>query len=405
MSSMSVVNGTRLVDVNEDKLPQDVSIDKNLDDILSSEEEKNKIRFSISKDNLSVTYPDVPNNKVIDFQVGSVIHNRSGLAGEDANKIEQSNSFASYFVPSYTFLKGMLPKFTLPDLPQFNFTPLVGFFDSILNTLSSACASIYDTGELIFNSTVGFVKDVGESAFNTSVDFGKSIISTVSGFFSNIISGSDENTDNSANNVQSDAPIVSNNIVQQSQDEKDEQIEDKDFKKPYWYPLNKLNASNSNSEIPPGRRFQSHFNELRKTIKLDNNFLFEGKDSILQVNGQRISKSSPENMLDDFKHVLPNLESRQLISSYSNQDLFSQPYIELFSQRPELSKLKLRDVNVSYVVDELNDGNFQLVATSKSKLHSSYKADGRTYDSFGIQASMTLSKDKIPSIEYVYFLM
>ncbi|XBC40749.1 MAG: hypothetical protein U0T65_02690 [Buchnera aphidicola (Nurudea yanoniella)] len=396
MSSMSVVDGVQLVDVNKQIIPQDISQNKNEDDVLSSDE-RNKIRYSMSKDNLSVVYPDFPNNQVIDFQVGPVINDNFSLTTEDVDRINQIKNFSSYFIPTYNFFKDKLPSFALQDLPQFNFTPLVSFFDSVLNTTSDTCASIYDTGEVMFNSTVGFVKNAGESVFNTSMDIGKSVVSTVTGWYNSITS----NSDNSSN-VQPENAITSNEIVQ-PQDNQDEQIENKDFKKPYWYPLNKLN--DSSSQIPPGKRFQSHFNELRHTIKLDNNFLFEGENSVLQVNGQQVSKLSPEDMLNDFKKVLPNLESRQLVSSYANQDLFAQPYIELFSQRPELANLKLKDVNISYVVDELNDGKFQLVATSKSKLHSNYEVDGKKYDSYGIQASMILSKDKIPNIEYVYFLM
>ncbi|XBC41252.1 MAG: hypothetical protein U0T64_02720 [Buchnera aphidicola (Nurudea yanoniella)] len=396
MSSMSVVDGVQLVDVNKQIIPQDISQNKNEDDVLSSDE-RNKIRYSMSKDNLSVVYPDFPNNQVIDFQVGPVINDNFSLTTEDVDRINQIKNFSSYFIPTYTFFKDKLPSFALQDLPQFNFTPLVSFFDSVLNTTSDTCASIYDTGEVMFNSTVGFVKNAGESVFNTSMDIGKSVVSTVTGWYNSITSNSDDSS-----NVQPENAITSNEIVQ-PQDNQDEQIENKDFKKPYWYPLNKLN--DSSSQIPPGKRFQSHFNELRHTIKLDNNFLFEGENSVLQVNGQQVSKLSPEDMLNDFKKVLPNLESRQLVSSYANQDLFAQPYIELFSQRPELANLKLKDVNISYVVDELNDGKFQLVATSKSKLHSNYEVDGKKYDSYGIQASMILSKDKIPNIEYVYFLM
>ncbi|XBC37662.1 MAG: hypothetical protein U0T60_02740 [Buchnera aphidicola (Meitanaphis microgallis)] len=395
MSSMSVVDNIQPIDVNKNINPQDVSKSTNKNTIEVFPKPNDMVQLSSYQDHPSVAYSDFSNGQIIEFPMDASMINDYSSTEENSNKTDQLKGFSTYFIPMYSFIKNITPDFTVPEMLQFNFTPIANFFDSILYTTSDTCASIYDTGEQAFNTTVKFVKDVGGSIFDSSIDVGKSVVSTVTDCYNNWFgSSSNNNAEIQSNSI----PVVDNSV------HTDEQVQNKDLKKPYWYALSKIDTDSS--KVPSGKKFQDHFNELRQSLKLDNNFLFEGEHSVLQVNGERISKNSPEDMLNDFEHVLPNLESRQLISSYSNQNLFAQPYVELFSKRPELANLKLKDVNASYVVDELNDGRFQLIATSKSRLDSSYKAtDGNTYDLFGIQASMILSKDKNPTIEYAYFLM
>jgi hypothetical protein len=394
MSSMSVVDSIQLVDVNKKTQPQDNSINKHQGDIDFSPELNEEIKWSAFQNSPNVTYSDLSDNQTVQSPINTGTINSSSLTDEDSNKIEQLKGFAAYFIPIYTFFKDVTPKFTVPDVLRFDFTPLTNFFDALLSSVSDTCVSIYDIGKNVINTSVEFIKDIGGSAFDTSIDFGKSVISTITGFYDSLTSSSDDSTEIKSNNIVSDNP---------SPVRTKEQIENKDLKKPYWYTLNGID--DNNFQISPGRKFQGHFDKLRGTTKLDNDFLIEGKNSILQVNGQQISKHSPESMLHDLKQVLPNLESRQLVSSYLTNDLFSQPYVKLLTAHPEFTDLTLQDVKVSYVVDELNDGRFQLVATSKSNLNSSYKVGDNTYDSFGAQVSTILSKDKAPNIEYAYFFM
>ncbi|ANF17277.1 hypothetical protein XW81_02720 [Buchnera aphidicola (Schlechtendalia chinensis)] len=401
MSSMSVVDGMQLVDVNKKTHPQDILTNKsknithiNFPDINDLE----RLPYYNHKNNASnIIYSDYLNGKIVDYPPDFFINNNIPKR-EDLKKLNELKGFTSIFFPVYSFVKNITPDFTVPDIFKFSFTPMTNFFDALLSTVSDTCVSIYESGKKAISSTVDFIKGVGESVFDTSVNFGKSVISSISNFFGG----------GSPAPVSNDKPVVQPDKIESDNSVKDnvEKIENRDLKKPYWYTLKNIN--DNNSSIFSGKKFQNNFNELKKTLKLDNDFLSEGEDSVLQVNGQPISKHSPATMLNDFKYVLPNLESRQLISSYSHQDLFSRPYLELFSERPELADLKLKDIKVSYVADELDDNQIQLVATSKARLDSntSYKADGNTYDdSFGIQASMILSKDKVPNIEYVYFLM
>lgn len=391
MSSMSVVDSVQSVNVNKNTHPQDILKHKN--DVYFPSKKNDIVQLSSYQNDVNVTYPDASNSQIIDFPMDATMIRDFSLMDEDPQKVDQLKGFASFLVPAFAFVKRITPDFVLPSMLQFNFTPLSNFFDSILSSVSDTCALIYDTGEQAFNATVKFIKNTSESVFNTSVDFGKSVISTVTDFYNSLTSSSDD-----------DAEIQSNSIpVADSSTQINEKIESEDVKKPYWYALNK--TSDGKDQIFLGNKFQNYFNQLRQTSQLNDNFLFEGDDSVLQVNGQQISNYSPEEMLNDFKYAVPNLESRQLISAYSNKDLFSKPYVELFSERPELADLKVQDVKMSYVVDELNDGTFQLVATSKSKLDSSHKIDGNMHDSFGLQASTILSKDKISDIEYAYFLM
>ncbi|XBC44361.1 MAG: hypothetical protein U0W94_02795 [Buchnera aphidicola (Schlechtendalia peitan)] len=395
MSSMSVVDGIQLVDVNKNTHPQDTLKNTNKDVIYSFPRSDEFPQFPSYENEYdpNISYSNFLNGQIIDYPPDLVINDNITLTDEDTQKIDKLKGFASVFIPFYTFVKNITPDFTVPDILKFNFTPITNFFDAILSSVSDTCVSIYEVGKNAISNTVDFVKNVGESVFDTSVNFGKSVVSTISNFYDSLTSSSDDNTE-----VQSNTAVENNSIQNNS-----EQIESKELKRPYWYTLE--NSDGESFTIFSGKDFQDSFNTLKNTLELNNRFISEGEDSVLQVNGQQISKYSPQDMLNDFQQVLPNLESRQLISSYTHQNLFSKPYLKLFSEKPELADLKLKDMKVSYVADAINDNEFQLVATSKANLDSSYTVDGNTYDSFGVQVSTILSKNNTPKIAYEYFLM
>lgn len=416
MSSMSVVDNIQLVDVNKNTHPQAIlvkddqssnnDLDLSLSDINSNEIMKFPSKYRESSD---IVYAEISPNQLIDFEVGPVVQNNDlALNSNSDSALDKLKYFASIFIPIYSFFKNLFSNLNIFEMFSFNisFNPFV----NAAKTVMDFGASIYQSGKNIFCNSIDAIADMGKSAWdysielgkNTidySVELGKSIFSTITSFF-----GGDSSTPVSNSNVEEHkSEKVSSNKDAVSQTE-DKLSENKGISRPYWKSLDKI--SGPNQQVSAGKKFFNHFKSLRNTPRLDNNFLFEGEHSILQINGQHVSKYSPESMLNDFKTAIPNLESRQLISSYAHQGIFSQPYVELFAEHPNLVNFKPKDSQFSYVIREIEDGVFQFTATSQADLESVYEtSDHRRYNAFGVQASMTLSKDQFPDdIQYSYYL-
>jgi len=310
--------------------------------------------------------------------------------------LDRLKSFASIFIPIYSFFKDLFSNFSIPDIFSFNFS-----FDPVVNIAQKVMdfgVSIYNSGKNAICSAFDSVANAGKSVVDYSVKLGKNVYSSISNFFGggdSTESVSDEQVEKTLNDS-SHTETVSQEVNQSSNNQ--------EISRPFWKSLDKIN--DPNQSVSTGKKFFNHFKTLQNTSRLDNTFLVEGQNSILQINGQRVSKNSPKSMLEDFKAIVPNLKSRQLISSYAHQGIFSQAYVELFAEHPNLVKFKPKDSQFSYVVREVQDGVFQFTATSQADLELVYEtSDHRKYNAFGIQASMTLSKDKSPEdIEYSYYL-
>lgn len=327
---------------------------------------------------------------------------------QNENKLAQLKNFSKFFIPVYTFFKDFFSCFNMPENFHLNlsFAPVVKFVNDAKDTAVSFCQSV----KKVVCNTFEIIKDFGKKVYDYSVNLGKKLFSK---FFS---SSSDE--------VVEKKPEVHDNLVTLSpkkEEVKEEAtttttashrsirkprsiiIDSAEYNKPYWKSLDKINGPDQ--IVSSGKKFYNHFLSLKKTPRLDNSFLFEGQHSILQVNGKRISKVSPQAMLDSFKNEVPDLESRQLISSYANQGILSQPYVELFAEHPDLINFKPKDSHFSYVVRQVGDGRFMLTATSQADLELAYEtSEHKKYNEFGVQASMLLSKDQAPNIKYAYYL-
>ncbi|AAO27231.1 hypothetical protein bbp_529 [Buchnera aphidicola str. Bp (Baizongia pistaciae)] len=397
MSSMSVVDNVQLVDVNKKTHPQAILIqndkfnNENLNDSVLSDIDSNeivKLQYKTRSNDGNAVYAELPPNQLIDFEVGPVMQNSSNFSfsEEAVNQPSIFQRVSEFFAPIYAFLKDLLPS-----------------FDSITNAAKSVedfGVSAYQTGKDIVCDSVDAIGDMGKSAFDYTVDFGKSIFSAVVNFFSGDSSTLDLGEENTEKKFEGSIPSNLHRVSREIH----QSLMSNEISKPYWKSLNKIIGDNQ--QVSTGKKFFNRFMSLRNTSRLDDSFIFEGEHSILQINGQQVSKYSPKTMLDDFKTAIPDLASRQLISSFSHQGIFSQPYIELFSEHPDLVKFKPKDSQFSYVVHEVEDGVFQFTATSQADLESSYEtSDHKKYNAFGVQVSMTLSKDKSPEdVEYSYYL-
>jgi len=407
MSSMSVVDNIQLVDVNKKTHPQAILVkdnnqsDNNLDISLSDINSNEIIKLpSRERYDGNIVYAELPPNQLIDFEVGPVVQNNDPVfsSGNDNTALDKLKSFAAIFIPIYSFFKNLFSNFSVPEIFSFNIS-----FDPIVNIVKAVAdfgVSVYNSGKNVVCSACDSVVEAGKSAVNYSVKLGKSIFSSISNFF-----GGGDSTTTSVSNEKVEQNIKNDSSHQESvAQEVNKSSGHQEISRPFWKSLDRI--SGSNQSVSDGKKFFNNFEVLKNTSRLDNNFLFEGGRSILQINGQRVSTYSPKSMLEDFKAAIPNLKSRQLISSYAHQGIFSQPYVELFAEHPNLVKFKPKDSQFSYVVHEVQDGVFQFTATSQADLELVYETpDHRRYNAFGVQVSMTLSKDKSPEdIEYSYYL-
>lgn len=169
-----------------------------------------------------------------------------------------------------------------------------------------------------------------------------------------------------------------------------------------WKPLNSLNLSAQATSFV--NQYQANFHALKYTKRLDKNFIYTGEHSLLTVNGNKISKLTPITMLNGFKKIIPNLESRQLLSAYVHPGIFTQAYYDVYARHPDISKYKQKSPVIAYNVQELNNGKFKLIATNTAELMPIEKNIKNKYNIFGVKASVLISKDKAPQITYSSFL-
>jgi hypothetical protein len=169
-----------------------------------------------------------------------------------------------------------------------------------------------------------------------------------------------------------------------------------------WKPLNSLNLSSQATGF--ANQYQENFHALKYTKRLDKNFIYTGEHSLLTVNGNKISKLTPITMLNGFKKIIPNLESRQLLSAYVHPGIFTQAYYDVYARYPDISKYKQKNPVIAYNVQELNNGKFRLIATNTAELMPIEKNITNKYNVFGVKASVLISKDQAPQITYSSFL-
>ncbi|HXK00683.1 MAG TPA: hypothetical protein VNF93_02210 [Buchnera sp. (in: enterobacteria)] len=169
-----------------------------------------------------------------------------------------------------------------------------------------------------------------------------------------------------------------------------------------WKPLNSLNQSSYATSF--ANQYQENFYTLKHTKELDKNFIYTGEHSLLTVNGNKISKVSPITMLHGFKKIIPNLESRQLLSSYIHPGIFTQAYYDVYSRHPDISEYEQKKPVIVYNVQELNNGKFKLVATNTAELIPTKKNTKNKYNILGIKTSILISKNQTPQISYSSFL-
>lgn len=283
------------------------------------------------------------------------------------------------------------------------------------NKVTRVAKKLINLGELTLNSSISFTKKIIHKFIH---HFNKPSINKI--FDEKMINKILQQKDNISINKNHDNKIKftddinSNNILP----EKENSINNVSFHEPeyqkeifigekqkyliVWKPLNKLNSSVQ--AVNFANQYQDNFYKLKHTKKLDKNFIYIGDNSLFTVNGNKVHKSSPMTMLHSFKKIIPNLVSRQLLSAYLHPDIFTQAYYDVYSRHPDLSECEQKRPVISYNVQELNNGKFELTATNTAELMSLDKNSVSKYNILGIKTSILLSKNSEPEITYAAFI-
>ncbi|CAL4325637.1 hypothetical protein [Buchnera aphidicola] len=283
------------------------------------------------------------------------------------------------------------------------------------NKVTKVAKKLINLGELTLNSSISFTKKIIHKFihhFNKpSVNkiFDEKMINKILGQKENISTNKNHN-----NKIKFTDDISSNNILP----EKENSINNVSLYEPeyqkeiftgenrkylvIWKPLNKLNSSVQ--AVNFANQYQDNFYALKNTKKLDKNFIYLGDNALLTVNGNKVRKSSPMSMLYSFKKIIPNLESRQLLSAYLNPDIFTQAYYDVYSRHPDLSECEQKRPVISYNVQELNNGKFELTATNTAELMPLDKNSVSRYNILGIKTKILISKNSEPEITYAAFI-
>lgn len=154
-----------------------------------------------------------------------------------------------------------------------------------------------------------------------------------------------------------------------------------------------------------GAKLQNFFEVLRYKSELNDMFTKKIGNALYEINGINISTiSSPQIILARMASVMPDYESRQLISAYAHEGIFTPAYLKLISKHPVLAKYSIKTPIVSYKINKIDKDTFKLIATNLVKLNSFVDPSIAKYHSFGIRTSVLFSKNHNPFMKNAFFV-
>ncbi|AEO08913.1 hypothetical protein BAKON_592 [Buchnera aphidicola str. Ak (Acyrthosiphon kondoi)] len=169
-----------------------------------------------------------------------------------------------------------------------------------------------------------------------------------------------------------------------------------------WTVADQLNSfHNIRSTI---EQFEKNYQSLKSSNNLDKTFMADFNPFLFIINNNLITINDRNKMLEEFKKIIPNIESQKLISTYANQKFLQQSYLQLVSEHPEINQYNMKHSRNIYKIDFLDDGSIKLIATNLSDLDINNNNYIQKYKSFGIRATIILPPDNLPIMKYSYFL-
>lgn len=153
------------------------------------------------------------------------------------------------------------------------------------------------------------------------------------------------------------------------------------------------------------KNFQKNYESLKLSNNLDRKFMADSNPFFFIINNDFIPINNRQKMLENFKKIIPNVESQKLISTYANQKFLYQSYLQLISEHPEIDQYQVKNSRNIYKVNFLNDGSIKLVATNLSDLDANNDNNYvQKYRSFGIRATIIFPPNNSPIMKYSHFV-
>lgn len=150
--------------------------------------------------------------------------------------------------------------------------------------------------------------------------------------------------------------------------------------------------------------FQKCYQNLKFSNELDKTFMNDSYSSIFIINDNLIFSNDREKMIKDFKKIIPDIDSQQLISIYANKKFLSQSYLQFISEHPEINEYKIRNSRNIYKINSLDNGSIKLVATHLSDLDVKNDNYIKKYKTLGIRATIIIFPNNLPIIKYSHFV-
>ncbi|WP_261979584.1 hypothetical protein [Buchnera aphidicola] len=150
--------------------------------------------------------------------------------------------------------------------------------------------------------------------------------------------------------------------------------------------------------------FQNNYENSKFSNELDKSFMTDFYRSLFIIDEKLIFSNNKNQMIEDFKKIIPDIESQKLISTYANQKFLHQSYLQLISENPEIHQYQVKNSRNIYKINHLNDGSIKLVATNLSDLNVKNKNYIQKYKNFGIRATIIIPPNSLPIMKYSHFI-
>ncbi|AWH90244.1 hypothetical protein DD681_00130 [Buchnera aphidicola (Melanaphis sacchari)] len=177
------------------------------------------------------------------------------------------------------------------------------------------------------------------------------------------------------------------------------------------YLINKIDNNFKKSSIPidiPEKikeKIKLFFEKSKPVNEINQDFMEDFHSSLFIVDGNLIYSTNKEDMIREFKKIVPNIEDRKFISTYARPKLLNKSYFELISEHPELNEYRITNSRNIYEINHLKDGTLQLIVTNLSDISPTDDNSIKRYCAFGVRASAILSPESnSPIMEYSHFL-
>jgi hypothetical protein len=149
---------------------------------------------------------------------------------------------------------------------------------------------------------------------------------------------------------------------------------------------------------------QNSFYKLLTTNDLNKSFDIHDRTNYFKLNKFSIYHASAKFFLNEFNKIFPDLEDRQLISSYVNKKILRTIQNAIVRYIPGITNFSPIHSHVNYLVKKLPDGNISLTIIYLSDLVQLEDSSDKTYKSFGMRAKCILFKNTLPIVKYSFFV-